>query len=163
MGCPTYLSFMRKVDPSNYDGGREPAYVKHSLLEIYLTELAYRVGKKWDPVVYVDGFAGPWKTHDPGHADSSFSIAIEALRRSQAGLREAHGRELRVKCILVEQDKAAFAELKRFAINETSPGFDVQALQGEFVKQIAVIDGLIQESGKNPFKFLCFRGLVESG
>ena len=80
---------MPKVDLSNYKG-REQAYVKHSLLEVYLPELAYRVGKKWDSLVYVDGFAGPWKTHDPGHADSSFSIAIDALRRSQTGLRETH-------------------------------------------------------------------------
>lgn len=105
-------------------------------------------------LAYVDGFAGPWKTHDPDHADSSFGIAIEALRRSQAGLREAHRRELRVTCILVEQDKGAFAELQRIAVNEASPGFDVQALQGEFVKQIPAIDRLIKGIGKNPFKFI---------
>ncbi len=103
---------------------------------------------------YVDGFAGPWKTHDPEHADSSFRIAIQGLRRSQAGLREGHGRELLVKCILVEQDRVAFAELERIALNEASPGFDVQALHGEFVKQIPVIDQLIKESGKNSFKFI---------
>jgi three-Cys-motif partner protein len=144
---------MPKVDFSNYEG-REQAYVKHSLLQIYLPELAYRVGKKWDSLVYVDGFAGPWKTHDPSHADSSFSIAIEALRLSQIGLREAHGRELRLDCILVEQDKSAFAELKRFAANETSVNFGVHALQGEFVKKIPSIDQLIAGSGKNPFKFI---------
>jgi hypothetical protein len=47
MGCPTHLSFMPRVNLSNYEGGREQAYVKHSLLEIYLPELAFRVGKKW--------------------------------------------------------------------------------------------------------------------
>lgn len=144
---------MPKVDLSNYEG-REQAYVKHSLLEVYLPELAYRVGKKWDVLAYVDGFAGPWKTHDPDHADSSFSIAIEALRRSQEGLREGHGRELQVKCILVEQDKVAFAELERIAINQASHGFDVHALQGEFVTQIPVIDHLIKSSGKKAFKFI---------
>jgi three-Cys-motif partner protein len=144
---------MPKVDLSNYEG-REQAYVKHSLLEVYLPELAYRVGKKWDVLAYVDGFAGPWKTHDPDHADSSFSIAIEALRRSQAGLSKGHGRELRIECILVEQDKEAFVELERFALNEASPDFDVHALQGEFAKQIPVIDQLIKDSGKNPFKFI---------
>jgi len=153
MGCHTHLSLMPKVNLSNYEGGREQAYVKHSLLEIYLPELAFRVGKKWDVLAYVDGFAGPWKTHDPDHADSSFRIAIETLRRSQAGLREGHGRELRVTCILVEQDKGAFAELQRIAVNEASPGFDVQALQGEFVKQIPAIDRLIKGIG-NPFKFV---------
>jgi three-Cys-motif partner protein len=102
----------------------------------------------------VDGFAGPWKTHDPDHADSSFGIAIEALRRSQAGLREGHARELHVKCILVGKTKVAFAELERIAINESSHNFEVQALQGEFIKQIPVIDRLIKDSGKNTFKFI---------
>lgn len=98
---------MPKLDFSKYEGEREQAYVKHSLLEVYLPELAFRVGQKWDVLAYVDGFAGPWKTRDPDHADSSFGIAIEALRRSQAGLRERHGRELHVKCILVGKTKAA--------------------------------------------------------
>jgi len=75
---------MPKVDLSNYEGGREPARVKHSLLEEYLPELAYRVGRTWDSFGYVDGFAGPWKTQDPSHADSSFAIAIDALRRTLA-------------------------------------------------------------------------------
>ncbi len=145
---------MPKLDLSNYEGEREQAYVKHSLLEVYLPELAFRVGQKWDVLAYVDGFAGPWKTRDPDHADSSFGIAIEALRRSQAGLREGHGRELHVKCILVGKTKAAFAELERIAISETSRDFEVQALQGEFVKQIPIIDRLLKDSGKNTFKFI---------
>lgn len=154
MGCPTQALFMPELDRSNYEGGREPAYVKHSLLEKYLSELAYRVGRKWDSLVYVDGFAGPWKTHDPDHADSSFGIAIETLRRAKTGLREAHGRELDIKCILVEQAKVAFAELERFAANETSLGFEVSALQGEFVRNIPAIDQLVKGAGKNPFKFI---------
>jgi hypothetical protein len=32
--------------------------------------------------------------------------------------------------------------------------FDVHALRGEFAKQIPVIDQLIKDSGKNPFKFI---------
>jgi hypothetical protein len=78
------------IDLANYEGGREPAGVKHSLLEGYLPELVYRIGRTWDSFAYVDGFAGPWKTHDPNYADSSFGIAIDALRRSQTGLRETH-------------------------------------------------------------------------
>ena len=61
MGCPTHVRFMPKVDFSNYEG-REQAYVKHCLLEEYLPELAYRVGRTWDSLVYVDAFAGPWQT-----------------------------------------------------------------------------------------------------
>ena len=102
---------MPKLNFSNYEGGREQAYVKHSLLRDYLPELAYRIGRTWDSLVYIDGFAGPWQTHEPDHADSSFGVAIEALRRSQNGLRDTHGQELHVNCILVEKDNVAFAEL----------------------------------------------------
>lgn len=103
---------MPNLDFSNYEGGREQAYVKHSLLEVYLPELAYRIGRIWDSLAYIDGFAGPWQTHDPDHADSSFGVAIEALRRSQKGLRDTHGLELHVNCVLVEKDNVAFAETR---------------------------------------------------
>lgn len=141
---------MPKLDFSHYEGGREQAYVKHSLLE---PELAYRVGRTWDSLAYVDGFAGPWQTHDPSHADSSFGIAIDALRRSQQGLRERHGRVLHIECVLVEQNRVAFTELEQFAKRETSTEFEVHAVSGEFVKSVSAIDELLKRSGRNPFKF----------
>lgn len=145
---------MPKLDFSNYEGRREQAYVKHSLLEVYLPELAYRIGRTWDSLAYIDGFAGPWQTHDPDHADSSFGVAIEALRRSQKGLRDAHGQELHLNCVLVEKDNVAFAELERFAATETSSEFEVHALHGEFVKKIPSIDQFAKGGGKDPFKFV---------
>jgi len=154
MGCPTPLSRMPKLDFSNYEGGREQAYVKHYLLQTYLPELAYRIGRTWDSFAYIDGFAGPWKTHDPEHADSSFGVAIDALRRSQQGLRATHDQDLHITCVLVEKDKVAFAELERLAASETSPDFAVHALHGDFVKNIPAVDHLVKESGKNPFKFV---------
>jgi len=54
MGCPTHLRFMPRVDLTNYIG-REQAYIKHCLLEEYLPEWAYKVGRVWDELVYVDG------------------------------------------------------------------------------------------------------------
>ncbi len=145
---------MPKVDLSNYEGGREPARVKHSLLEEYLPALAYRIGRTWDSLAYVDGFAGPWKTQDLSHADSSFAIAIDALRRTQVGLRDVHGRDLQVTCVLVEQNNVAFAELERFAAGETSSDFEVHALHGEFINTIPAIDRIAKGGGKDPFKFV---------
>ena len=52
---------------------------------------------------------------DPDYADSSFGIAIDALRRCQAGLREGLDVCFTMECILVEQDKVAFADLEQFA------------------------------------------------
>jgi three-Cys-motif partner protein len=144
---------MPRVDLSNYEG-REQAYVKHCLLEGYLPEWAYKVGSRWDSLVYVDPFAGPWQTKHPDYADSSFGIAVDALRRCQAGLRESRNRDLHVECILGEQDEDAFAHLERFAKAESRPNFVVHALPGKFANQTSKIDQLIKDSGRNPFRFV---------
>lgn len=153
MECLIQFSFMPKVDLSIYSG-REQAYVKHCLLEEYLPDWAYKVGAMWDSLVYVDGFAGPWQTKHPEYADSSFGIAIDALRRSCAGLREGRGRELRVESILVEQDQAACEHLKKFAASKSGPSFGVHALCGEFIEQIPEINQLIKRTARNPFRFV---------
>src|SRR4051812_9667163 len=93
---------------------REQAYVKHCLLEEYLPEWGYKIGSKWDNLVYVDGFAGPWKVDCEDLSDSSFSIALNALKNLQHGLGEK-GRPINVKSILVEQDPEPFELLQRFA------------------------------------------------
>ncbi len=130
---------MPKLDFSNYEGGREPAYVKHTLLESYLPELAYKVGSRWDSIVYVDPFAGPWQTKHPNYADSSFGIAVDALLRCQAGLRQSRNRDLHFECILGEQDKDAFAHLDNFAKTESRSNFVVHALPGKFAEQTHTI------------------------
>lgn len=144
---------MPKVDLSHYDR-REQAYVKHCLLEQYLPDWAYKVGSKWDSLVYVDGFAGPWQTKHPNYADSSFGVAVDALRRCQVGLREGRGRDLHIECILVEQDESAFAHLEKFATAESRPDFIVHALPGQFANQTSRIDEMIKDSGRNPFRFI---------
>jgi three-Cys-motif partner protein len=144
---------MPKVDFTNYLE-REQAYVKHCLLEQYLPELTYRVGKKWDSIVYIDGFAGPWQTNDPDHADSSFAVAVDALRQCQTGLRDTHGREIHMKSILVEQQRDAYLELKRFASRESTTNFEIHALNGEFVDNISRIEKLIGSSTHNSFRFV---------
>jgi three-Cys-motif partner protein len=144
---------MAKVDFSLYQD-RKQAYIKHCLLEVYLPEWAYKVGSTWDSLVYVDAFAGPWETQHPNYADSSFGIAVDALRRCQLGLHESRGRDLHIECILVEQDNEAFTHLNEFAISETRPNFIVHALPGEFAKQVPAINELIRASGRNPFRFI---------
>lgn len=144
---------MPKVDFSLYQD-RKQAYIKHCLLENYLPEWAYKVGSAWDSLVYVDAFAGPWKTKHPNYADSSFGIAIDALQRCQVGLHESRRRDLHIECILVEQETEPFRHLENFALSQTRPGFIVHALQGEFRKQIPSINQLIIASGQNPFRFI---------
>jgi three-Cys-motif partner protein len=144
---------MSKVDLTNYVG-REQAYIKHCLLEDYLPDWAYKVGRKWDGLVYVDGFAGPWQTRQADYADSSFGIAIQTLRQCQSGLRETHGRALPMECILIEQNKKAFAQLKQYADVQSQPGFGVHALQGEFIEKIDDIQAIIKQHTQNAFRFV---------
>lgn len=54
---------MAKVDIASYTG-REQAYIKHYLLEEYLSSWSYKIGSKWDSLIYIDGFAGPWGATD---------------------------------------------------------------------------------------------------
>src|SRR5262245_27252597 len=120
---------MSKVDLAKY-ANREQAYIKHCLLEEYLPEWAYKVGSTWNELVYVDGFAGPWQSTDSDYADTSFGIAIQALRECQTALRKRE-RDLHMESILVEQDRTAYDELKKFAQTQSEPGFGVHALHGE--------------------------------
>ena len=85
---------MPKVDLSNYEGTRA-SICEACLLEEYLPDWAYKVGTKWDSLAYIDAFAGPWQTKHPNYADSSFGIAVDALRRCQTGLRQAGTRSTR--------------------------------------------------------------------
>ena len=114
MGCHTHLQFMPKVDLSNYLG-REQAYVKHHLLRKYLSRWGFKIRSKWDTLVFVDGFAGPWGAKDNEFADASFGIGINALRESIEGLTEKRRRSIRGACIFVEKKPHAFAKLKAFA------------------------------------------------
>jgi three-Cys-motif partner protein len=152
MDSLTRAPLVPKVDLAAYKD-REQAYVKHYLLEKYLAPLAYKVGSKWDSIVYIDAFSGPWQTTRPNYTDSSFGIAIETLRDARAGLLE-RGRSLRIELILVEEDKRAFAALEEFAAKQSADGFGVHALNGEFVAQIPTINRLIRERAPNPFKFV---------
>ena len=144
---------MPKVDLANYKD-REQAYVKHCLLERYIPDWAYKVGTSWDSLVYVDGFAGPWQTKHPNYADSSFGVAVTALRQCQEGLRQNRKLDLHIECVLVERDKNAFSHLEAFAVEQSDANFVVRALAGTFADQIASINEIIRKSGRNPFRFI---------
>src|SRR3954462_5749499 len=64
--------------------GREQAYVKHVFLERYLERLVHKTASSYDHIVYVDGFAGPWQSASEQFQDTSFGIALHALRQAKA-------------------------------------------------------------------------------
>ena len=145
---------MPRVDLSKY-AGREQAYVKHCLLEDYLSKWSYIVGNSsWDSLVYVDGFVGPWGTSDENFEDASFGIAVRVLNNAVDGLWETHGKSVRGLCVFVEKKPDAFAQLEAFANSRTTDRVRAVAMQGRFVQNIAAIEGQISLVGNNPFKFV---------
>jgi three-Cys-motif partner protein len=155
MGYPTHALFMPKIDLSNYEGGREQAYVKHYLLEKYLSSWGYIIGgSEWDSLVFVDGFAGPWGSKDKEFADASFGIGIRALNEVIDGLFKARQIVVRGLCVFVETKPKPFARLDKFAKENTTERVRAIALRGRFIDNIKAIDAQVATVGKHPFKFV---------
>ncbi|HET9713708.1 MAG TPA: three-Cys-motif partner protein TcmP, partial [Pyrinomonadaceae bacterium] len=143
---------MSKVDLTNYRE-REHAYIKHYLLAKYLSRWGYKIGSKWDPLVFIDGFAGPWGSKDEEFSDASFGIAIRALREAVDGLSKVN-RNVRGVCVFVEKEPQPFAKLDEFARTHSTETVRALALQGRFIDQIQSIDRYIATIGITPFKFV---------
>src|SRR6266404_5563224 len=90
--------------------GREQAYVKHVFLERYLERLVHKTASRYPHVVYVDGFAGPWQSANEQFQDTSFGIALTALRNARASWKK-NGRDVRMSAYLVERDAGAYKKL----------------------------------------------------
>jgi len=93
---------------------REQTQVKHLILRQYLERFTHIVGSRWDSITYVDGFAGPWNAKSPDLKDSSFSIALEELRKARASHAQ-RGRNVHLRCFFLEQSREAYVQLKQFA------------------------------------------------
>jgi three-Cys-motif partner protein len=144
---------MPKIDLSNYVG-KEQAYVKHYLLDNYLSQWAYKIGSKWDRLVFVDGFAGPWEAHDESFADSSFGIAVRVLNKVVDDLGKVLKRQVGGLCVFVEKRPEAFRSLDAFAKAHCTELVVVKALEGRFIENIPAINKLVTDVGGNSFKFV---------
>jgi three-Cys-motif partner protein len=96
------------VSLSDYTG-REQSYVKHVFLERYLETLVHKTASIYPHIVFVDGFAGPWQSANEKFEDTSFGIALNALRRAKASWKER--RDVRMSAFLVERDRDAYKKL----------------------------------------------------
>ena len=145
---------MTELNFRHYEGGREKAFVKHFLLKKYLSRWGFKIGSRWDTLVFVDGFAGPWGTKDTDFADASFGIGIQALKDAVNGLLEKRQRSVKGICIFVEKQPKPFAKLDAFARSQTSSEVSAIALRGRFSHNISTIDQYVATVGENPFKFV---------
>ena len=112
-----------------YYQDREQTYLKHFFLERYLERVAYVIGYHHPEFVYVDGFSGPWRSHDEEFGDTSFVIAINKLRDVRDGLAKA-GKHPRIRCLFIERDETAFKSLAEAIRNV--PDIKVTPLHGTF-------------------------------
>ena len=70
---------------SDYEG-REQSQAKHLILRLYLQRFAHIIGTWNDAITYVDCFSGPWDVQNANLSDSSFSIALDELRKAKQTL-----------------------------------------------------------------------------
>ncbi len=116
--------------------GREQSYVKHVFLENYLEALAHKIGSTYSHIVYVDGFAGPWQSANERFEDTSFGIALSALRQAKESWKQK-GRDVRMSAHLVERDATAYARLAE--VSTRFPDVSVSTYLGDFVGLILTI------------------------
>lgn len=110
--------------------GREQSYVKHVFLEHYLEALVHKTASRYPHIVYVDGFAGPWQSANERFEDTSFGIALNALRQAKESWKQM-GRDVRMSAHLVERDATAYAKLVE--VPKRYPDVTVSTYSGDFV------------------------------
>jgi three-Cys-motif partner protein len=130
------------VNVAHY-AGREQAFVKHTFLDKYLPALVGKVCSKYDEFVYVDGFAGPWKSAaGENFEDTSFGIALNHMT-SQRELYLLRGRDVRMRAFLVEKDLASFTQLQQATARY--PEVEVTPLHGRMEDHAAAIAASIPQ------------------
>lgn len=128
--------------------GREQAYVKHYFLATYIERLVHKVAGSYDEIVYVDGFSGPWQNDGDDFADTSFGIALQALRAAKASWKVL-GRDIKMKAILVERKASSHAAL--LTLQPKFPDITIQPLHADFRSAVSNIKSGIPA---NAFAFI---------
>jgi three-Cys-motif partner protein len=127
--------------------GREQSYVKHVFLERYLEALVHKTASTYPHVVYVDGFAGPWQSANEKFEDTSFGVALNALRRAKESWKK-NARDVRMSAYLVERDPAAYAKLA--LIPERYPDITIKTYSADF---LTVLPAILKDIPGDAFAF----------
>lgn len=134
------------VNFAHYDG-REPAFVKHTFLDKYLPALIGKVcspQSRYDEFVYVDGFAGPWKSAaGEEFRDTSFGMALKHMTKVRETYRNK-GRDVKMRAFLVEKDSDSFAQLQQAV--PRFPKIEILPLPGKMEDHAASIASSIPPS-----------------
>jgi len=131
--------------------GREQTSVKHFILRNYLQRFAFIVGSSWEVITYVDCFSGPWNVQSDKLEDSSFSIALDELRKAQEDY-ERRGRRIQLRCFFLEKDPAAYARLAAFS--EGVKNASIETANAMLEDSIDRICDFVSRGGPKSFPFL---------
>jgi three-Cys-motif partner protein len=127
--------------------GREQSYVKHVFLERYLERLAHKIASVYPHVVFVDGFAGPWQSANEKLEDTSFGIALNALRSAKASWKARH-REVKMSAFLVERDGEAYKKLAR--VPARYPDMTIKTYEADF---LTILPKILKDIPRDAFAF----------
>jgi len=127
--------------------GREQSYVKHVFLERYLERLAHKIASVYPHVVFVDGFAGPWQSANEKLEDTSFGIALNALRSAKASWKTRH-REVTVSAFLVERDGEAYKKLAQ--VPARYPDIAIKTYEADF---LTIVPEILKDIPRDAFAF----------
>jgi three-Cys-motif partner protein len=126
--------------------GREQSYVKHTFLERYLETLVHKTASTYPHIVYLDGFAGPWQSANERFQDTSFGIALNALRRAKASWKEK--RDVRMSAVLVERDPEAYKKLAQ--VPERYQDISIKTYPADF---LTVLPAILNDIPADAFAF----------
>lgn len=138
-------------DPDLYTG-REQTLVKHVILQQYLERFAIIVGTHKDTLTYVDCFSGPWNVQSEDFKDSSFSIALEQLRKARRVHQDRTGRTLRLRCYFLESNRSAFTKLRQFT--EKITDVEIEPQHKKLEHAIPFIQEFVRKGGSQSFPFI---------
>jgi three-Cys-motif partner protein len=131
--------------------GREQTLVKHFILQKYLERFAHIVGTYCDALTYVDCFSGPWNARSDKFEDSSFSIALQELRRAQ-DTHAQRGHNLRLRCFFLEKDPNAYEKLDGFAKNIENA--EIKTRKATLEESVSEIVEFVRAGGQRSFPFV---------
>ena len=131
--------------------GREQTLVKHFILRKYLSRFAPIVLSNWNSISYVDCFSGPWNAHTDDLRDTSFSIALEELRRARDHHADSR-RQVGLRCFFLERNADAYARLKAYAdaVNDA----EVETRNAILEESVDAILDFVRREGRQTFPFI---------
>lgn len=138
--------------PEAYEG-REQSLVKHFILQNYLERFAHIVGSWSHTITYVDCFSGPWQNQAKDFSDTSFSIALNELKKARATHLKL-GREIHIRCLFLEREKSAFQKLKAYSQEMKQPGIEIDPRNKSLEDAVNDIVDFCKKGGRSNFSFI---------